>query len=310
MSIVLAYQLDGLPREYHLTAAAGLGRAPDNEIVLPASDVSRHHARLEPDENGAWVHDLGSANGTLVNGVGVAPRAPQRLGDGDRVGIGPYVFDVKLASDSAASATATVVPTQVEETVGPGAHPIARVVIHTPGGAREFRLGASELSVGRGPWNDIIIDQGYVSQVHAMLKRTSKGYVIEDAGSTNGLEVDKKRVSTWLLRDGDTVAIGNSVILRYIESFAPEEPPRDLELNTRPAVVIGRDPGCDVTLPHPTVSRMHARVTNRGEDGRTVEDLGSTNGTFVNGDRLPPREPRPLIHGDILQIGPVALTID
>jgi len=310
MSILLVYQLDGMHREYQLTGAAGVGRAPDNDIVLPASDVSRHHARIEPDDLGAWVHDLGSANGTMVNGVGVAPRAPQRLGDVDRVGIRPYVLDVKLAeSNGRGSTTPTIVPTQVQETLGPDAHPVARVVINTPGGSREFRLGASELSVGRGPWNDIIIDQGFVSQVHAMLKRTNKGYVIEDAGSTNGLEVDKKRVSTWLLRDGDTIAIGASVSLRYIESAFEEEGARELELAGRPNVVIGRDPGCDVTLPHPTVSRMHARVTNRGPE-RMVEDLGSTNGTFVNGQRLVPREPLSLNHGDVLQIGPVSLTID
>ena len=47
---------------------------------------------------------------------------------------------------------------------------------------------------------------------------------------------------------------------------------------------IGRE-GCDITLADPDVSRRHARVTPRG-DTVVVEDLGSTNGTFVNGERI------------------------
>lgn len=70
-----------------------------------------------------------------------------------------------------------------------------------------------------------------------------------------------------------------------------------------PTVRIGRAPDGqnEVVIPEPCVSRKHARV-DRLEPGRyRVEDLGSRNGTFVNGDRL--RAPRELAHGDRLQLG-------
>ena len=45
-----------------------VGRALDNDIRLSNTRVSRHHSRIEAREGAAWVIDLGSANGTLVNG--------------------------------------------------------------------------------------------------------------------------------------------------------------------------------------------------------------------------------------------------
>ena len=63
--------------------------------------------------------------------------------------------------------------------------------------------------------------------------------------------------------------------------------PKEFEL-TRPEVIIGRDPNVDVTFPSPAVSRRHARLTREGE-GYMLEDLGSSNGTYLNGERLSER---------------------
>jgi pSer/pThr/pTyr-binding forkhead associated (FHA) protein len=72
-------------------------------------------------------------------------------------------------------------------------------------------------------------------------------------------------------------------------------------------VTIGRAPGCSVPLPDDTyVSQLHARIYVR--DGKPfVEDLGSTNGTFLNRDRL--SKTMPLHRGDKLQIGQTVLEI-
>ena len=72
-------------------------------------------------------------------------------------------------------------------------------------------------------------------------------------------------------------------------------------------VTIGRAPGCSVPLADDTyVSQLHARIYIR--DGRPfVEDLGSTNGTFLNRDRL--SKTMPLHRGDKLQIGQTVLEI-
>ena len=72
-------------------------------------------------------------------------------------------------------------------------------------------------------------------------------------------------------------------------------------------VTIGRAPGCSVPLADDTyVSQLHARIYVR--DGKPfVEDLGSTNGTFLNRDRL--SRTAPLHRGDKLQIGRTVLEI-
>ena len=62
-------------------------------------------------------------------------------------------------------------------------------------------------------------------------------------------------------------------------------PPRDVAVEAVP-FVIGRDPGCDVVLDDPLASRRHAQV-ERNEAGQLqIRDLGSSNGTFVDGSRL------------------------
>ena len=64
-----------------------IGRAKDNAIALPGDDfASGHHARIEAQRDGVWVMDLGSTNGTFVNGDRLDGR--RRLHDGDVVQIG------------------------------------------------------------------------------------------------------------------------------------------------------------------------------------------------------------------------------
>ncbi len=68
---------------------------------------------------------------------------------------------------------------------------------------------------------------------------------------------------------------------------------------TRPEITIGRDPGSDIFLDDITVSRRHARIFV-SQEGPYVEDFGSLNGTYVNGERV---DRRLLSPGDELQIG-------
>ena len=64
-----------------------LGRAPQNDIRLPDDDyASARHARIEPRRDGVWVEDIGSTNGTFLNGIKVT-RA-RKLSPGDVVRVG------------------------------------------------------------------------------------------------------------------------------------------------------------------------------------------------------------------------------
>ena len=62
-----------------------IGREPDCDIIIPDRQVSRHHARFTLDSKGALVEDLGSKNGTFLNGQLVS--APQQLHEGDAIRI-------------------------------------------------------------------------------------------------------------------------------------------------------------------------------------------------------------------------------
>jgi len=65
-------------------------------------------------------------------------------------------------------------------------------------------------------------------------------------------------------------------------------------------VTLGRDPSSELVINDPQASRQHARITRRG-NLEVIEDLGSTNGTFVNGVRL--TDPHTLTNGDVIGLG-------
>ena len=74
--------------EYSLdSAAVTIGRADQNDVAIDGDEfASARHARVEPRRDGVWVHDLGSTNGTFVNGVRID--RPRKLVNGDVVRAG------------------------------------------------------------------------------------------------------------------------------------------------------------------------------------------------------------------------------
>lgn len=79
-----------------------------------------------------------------------------------------------------------------------------------------------------------------------------------------------------------------------------------LALNT-PVLTIGRTPDNNLALPHPMVSRGHAEI-RLAPEGPVITDLGSSNGTSVAGEPLLPHQPRLLVPGMVVAIGPFLLT--
>jgi pSer/pThr/pTyr-binding forkhead associated (FHA) protein len=87
--------------------------------------------------------------------------------------------------------------------------------------------------------------------------------------------------------------------------FVEQRPNQGTEHRMESGATIGRE-GCDISLGDPDVSRRHAAIRLEG-DAVTIEDLGSTNGTFVNGERI--GAPRQLRDGDEVQIGVTVLRL-
>ena len=74
--------------------AITLGRAPSNDIRLGDDEfASSRHARVEPRRDGVWVEDIGSTNGTYLNGDRV--QAPRPISKGDRVQVGNTVLEAQ-----------------------------------------------------------------------------------------------------------------------------------------------------------------------------------------------------------------------
>jgi len=75
-----------------LNSAIVIGRAPGSDIYVPDDLISGKHARITPIPGGAMLEDLGSTNGTLLNGTRV--KAPETLLQGDKISIGMLVLEV------------------------------------------------------------------------------------------------------------------------------------------------------------------------------------------------------------------------
>lgn len=92
-----------------------LGRRQDCDLRIPTRDVSRQHCELLADQKGLSVHDLGSSNGTFVNGKRIAQTA---LKPGDQLRIGPVTFVVQIDGKPAVIKPAAPTPADVVPTVG------------------------------------------------------------------------------------------------------------------------------------------------------------------------------------------------
>lgn len=86
---------------------------------------------------------------------------------------------------------------------------------------KEVQLTKDRTSLGRRPYNDIVIDNLAVSGEHAVLQMTGNDVHLEDLNSTNGTYVNGKAVKKQLLMNNDTVEIGKYKI-KYINEVADE----------------------------------------------------------------------------------------
>ena len=110
--------------------------------------------------------------------------------------------------------TGEIEPVQLEDVVSQG----AALVIRAGGGrvGETFQLTRDRLSIGRRPESDIFLDDVTVSRDHAILVRRSGSYYLDDSGSLNGTYVNRQRVDSHPLADGDELQIGK-YRLTYLE---------------------------------------------------------------------------------------------
>ena len=103
--------------------------------------------------------------------------------------------------------TGELVPVDVEDVV---ADEGAALVIRAGGGrvGESFPLNADRMTIGRRPDSDIFLDDVTVSRDHALLVRRSGDYYLDDLGSLNGTYVNRHRIESHRLEDGDELQVG------------------------------------------------------------------------------------------------------
>ncbi|RPH89399.1 MAG: FHA domain-containing protein, partial [Desulfobacteraceae bacterium] len=82
-----------------------------------------------------------------------------------------------------------------------------------------FNLGQEKLTVGRSNYNALVLDDEKVSRSHAEIHFEDGYYVVEDLNSTNGVQVNDQLIHKMLLKSGDRITLGDSVLL-----FTQKEP--------------------------------------------------------------------------------------
>jgi ABC transport system ATP-binding/permease protein len=194
---------------------------------------------------------------------------------------------------------------------------ISQIMVRWMGGITEDHILSKPVeTVGRAPSNDIVINHPAVSSRHLSLQTSKDGFTVTDLNSTNGTQLNGKRIpanQAQPIQKGDVIRIGDltgnwvSITIGGEDAVATRALSLGkLDLSDTDKAIIGRDPNSYLPLNHPTVSFRHAMIFKQG-DSLYIRDLGSTNGTFVDGSRI---SQVPLKSGDEIQIGPFKLTYD
>lgn len=183
--------LDGSGREVAsaelATGEVTIGRDPDRRLVLPATSVSRRHARLCFDGNQLLLVDDGSANGVLVDGLRLGQPTP--VDALSRIEIGEFLL--------------TLEPVAV----------LPSLALLAEGGAydgRSFSLTATEDALGRHPENRIVLEDASISRRHAKLRRCGPLMLeVEDLGSSNGTYLNGEKLTRGMAKPGDQLRFGD-----------------------------------------------------------------------------------------------------
>ncbi|SOY47831.1 putative Forkhead-associated protein [Cupriavidus taiwanensis] len=169
-----------------------------------AAPLSRRHARIFAEHGAVYVADLGSKNGTRVNGAAVA-RQPARLSDGDEVAFGPALsFRVRLSPRAPLPG-----PPRVMLTLVPERHDVGLQPLHV----EQFPYLISKGDDAFARFRDSYPHQvNYLSRRHAHVYLKGGIPFVEDLGSTNGTFVNGKRLADHgvPLDDGDLIAFGGN----------------------------------------------------------------------------------------------------
>jgi pSer/pThr/pTyr-binding forkhead associated (FHA) protein len=171
-----------------------LGRSAPSDVILRDEIVSRQHAQLRWAGGSAFIQDLGSTNGTFVNGERVTALRPLVAGDVIRLGNTEAVY-VPWSSGRRPPASGAWLAV-------------------TRGKSLPSTTDLTErkaVSIGRSRQNHVVIpSDAHVSRRHAQIRQTGRGHEVVDLDSATGVFVNGSRVRQCLLRSGDRIRLGST----------------------------------------------------------------------------------------------------
>lgn len=325
-------------QSFKIEGEATIGRSADNQVTLPEGVVSSRHGRIfyEADQEAFFIEDLGSRNGTWVDGVRV--REPERL---DRLHVlsfaETYDFLFQVVEDEEAPSPAAG-HTMIDEI--PEGLPAALVGDAPPespdrphaapvtmmDSAEAFELptfdDVEEPDESEEPEED--------THVTPQAQAPTRPPTPQPPGPPKPPSPPRPpapdppspqppptpspppkpqpppspgpgRPGPKSDSESASKSAPGATLLLVVRR--KDHPPRTFELEEG-ETFLGRSTGCRVSLEDPTLSRRHAKLTVRG--GKVwVADLGSTNESFVDGEALQPRTDVEIRPGKKLRFGSV-----
>jgi pSer/pThr/pTyr-binding forkhead associated (FHA) protein len=264
-----------------------LGRDERCDVPLFGDpSVAVQHAAIRADGRRHFLLAAATPTGTLVNGQAAAPQSEVMLRDGDMIQIGAHriLFREKA---TASRLTQPNLDDAALKKAGPGAVPIPSHLCPFCGAPKDAS-GNCRCSLGAAPGAPV---GGGVGAYPPPPAGMPGGYAPAPMG---GYSASTAVMGAYDGGSPITAAIGQIVGLEgaYAGQVFPLQ-----GMNME----VGRDAGKDIVLSaDSTVSRGHARLVQ--ENGALiVVDLGSSNGTYVNGQRV--AAPMQLVPGDVVQFG-------
>ena len=197
-----------------------VGRAPGLEIVIDNVSVSRRQTEIRQDGAGWVVRDLGSANGTFLNGERLTADTP--LGAGDEITLGKFslLFERTVDEPLAAAAVVRGAAERPDATFQMPVEELERLQQATAqrrqaqlqwqmGGAEETHFIGRETGavlVGRGSLCDVRVPAG--SRFQLLVLRAEGRFVVRNLAAWRGMRVNGRPAGEVILKSGDVVVPG------------------------------------------------------------------------------------------------------
>ncbi len=264
------------------------GYDQSNDIVIPLSQVSGRHAEIAVVGHRFVLKDLGSTNGVYINGARIS-RSYVKLHD--IIGLGSYEFPL----------------------TAPISERLTRPENRATEGIQIPDALGKTIIIGRDPECDISIDIPQISRKHAEFRWNGKEWQLRDLDTINGTFVNDRRqpIERAIVGENDIVFFGS---YRFnVDRLGPFVSAKNFAISgeliipeDKQIITIGRGEENDVRIESPQISRKHAKIIKHNSTIR-VEDLGSANGTYVDGVAISKSIVRP---GQTISFGSYTLVFD